>query len=163
MTQTIDFVESTLNAPQFQVTLDAQPAVVVVTWNVSAQRYYVNIYNRDGVLIVARALVESPPGTALAALTWDQSRLVATATLAQPWRRQVGQVVDYAVRGCNPVGYNGVQRSLVLNDTQFEFELPTNPGPISLLGWVYRDFDMLQGWAVQSTMTFRDRRFTVIP
>lgn len=45
---------------QFQASLDGNTYNVILTWNVYAQRYYVNIYDLTGVEILSRPLVASP-------------------------------------------------------------------------------------------------------
>ena len=162
MTQYFPFIPSDVAAPTFRPLLDGWTCTVVVTWNVAAQRYYINVYNYDGSLAVARALVESPPGLALVDLAWDANRNVVTATIAQEWRRPVGQIVQYTIQDCQPDALNGVFDCLVLNDTQFSYGLATYPGPVSVLGAVQRDLDMLKGW-FQSSMAFRDDTFIVRP
>lgn len=47
---------------QFNATLDGDVYACYVTWNLWAQRWYLNIYDTTGNLIVARALIASPPG-----------------------------------------------------------------------------------------------------
>ena len=55
------FKPSSLNPFQFQATLDGSIYTVVVTWNLFGQRYYISIYNLNGVLIVSLPMVSSPP------------------------------------------------------------------------------------------------------
>ena len=45
---------------QFNCTLDTQPYTVIVTWNTYSPRYYINIYNTAGNLIVTNPLTGSP-------------------------------------------------------------------------------------------------------
>lgn len=45
---------------QFQPTLDGITYTVLVTWNVTAQRYYLNLYGLDGARVATIALVGSP-------------------------------------------------------------------------------------------------------
>ncbi len=47
---------------QFQATLDDDVYIVVVTYNVTAQRPYINVYTQSNVLVTAPALVASPDG-----------------------------------------------------------------------------------------------------
>lgn len=46
---------------QFGATLDGQDYICNVTWNLWAQRWYLNIYTTQGVAVLARALIASPP------------------------------------------------------------------------------------------------------
>ena len=45
---------------QFNCTLDTQPYTVIVTWNTYSPRYFINIYNTAGNLIVTNPLTGSP-------------------------------------------------------------------------------------------------------
>lgn len=47
---------------QFTATLDAVQYNVAVTYNIAGQRYYINIYDQQGALIVCKPMVSSPPG-----------------------------------------------------------------------------------------------------
>jgi hypothetical protein len=61
MTTVTAFSPTPLGPFQFQATLDGVEHNVIVTWNTYAQRWYCNIYDQSGVLIVAIARVGSPP------------------------------------------------------------------------------------------------------
>jgi len=45
---------------QFNCTLDGQPYTVIVTWNSYSPRYYINIYNTAGNLVVTNPMTGSP-------------------------------------------------------------------------------------------------------
>lgn len=60
MTTVTPFVPSLLAPFQFQPTLDGQVYTVIVTWNLAGQRYYVNVYTLQGVLIASLPLIGSP-------------------------------------------------------------------------------------------------------
>jgi hypothetical protein len=45
---------------QFNCTLDGQPYTVIITWNYYSPRYYINIYDTAGNLIVSNPMVGSP-------------------------------------------------------------------------------------------------------
>lgn len=62
MTTFTNFAPSPQTPFQFQPTLDGQAYTVVVTWNLFGQRYYVNIYDLGGVLVVCLPLIGSPVG-----------------------------------------------------------------------------------------------------
>lgn len=62
MTTVTAFSPSPLGPFQFQPTLDGVEYNAIVTWNTYAQRWYVNVYDQSGTLIVAIARVGSPPG-----------------------------------------------------------------------------------------------------
>jgi hypothetical protein len=45
---------------QFNCTLDGQPYTAIITWNYYSPRYYINIYDTAGNLIVSNPMVGSP-------------------------------------------------------------------------------------------------------
>lgn len=47
---------------QFQPTLGKNAYNVLVTWNIFANRYYVNILTLQGALVYCMPLIASPPG-----------------------------------------------------------------------------------------------------
>lgn len=51
---------------QFDATLDGDTYQVLVTWNLSGQRWYINIHDQNRTLVLCRALVGSPAPRALA-------------------------------------------------------------------------------------------------
>lgn len=60
MTTYVNFTPSASAVFSFQATLDSSLYAVTVPWNLFGQRYYVNIYDTSGSLIVSRPLVGSP-------------------------------------------------------------------------------------------------------
>jgi hypothetical protein len=62
---TYAFSPSVTSVFTFQPTLDGQTYNCTVTWNLAGQRWYLNVYNLSGDLIVSRAMVgsdiNSPP------------------------------------------------------------------------------------------------------
>ena len=47
---------------QFNCVLDGNPHTVIVTWNNYTPRYYINVYDTAGQLIVISPLIGSPNG-----------------------------------------------------------------------------------------------------
>lgn len=60
MTTFVDFQPSQQAAFQFQPTLDSTVYSAVVTWNIFGRRYYFNLYDLSGVLVVSLPLIGSP-------------------------------------------------------------------------------------------------------
>jgi hypothetical protein len=69
MTTFIDFVPSTAAPFQFQATLDGTIYTVIVTWSLFGKRYYIQILTLQGIVIVYKAMVGSPPDYDIS-LTW---------------------------------------------------------------------------------------------
>lgn len=47
---------------QFQPTLDGNVYNCIVTWNLWGQRWYFNLYQLNGTLVLCAPVVASPPG-----------------------------------------------------------------------------------------------------
>lgn len=45
---------------QFQAIFDGQNYIVIVTWNLFGQRFYINIYDTSGNLILSMPVIGSP-------------------------------------------------------------------------------------------------------
>lgn len=61
MTRT-PFTPTTDAAFQFLATLDGSDYNVIITWNIYRADYYLNIFTKNGVVALSRALVSSPEG-----------------------------------------------------------------------------------------------------
>ena len=171
MTTVIPFIPSNIVAPTFQATLDGNNYRIVVTWNVSAQRYYVNIYDMGGVWIVTVPLVQSPPSRAVEAVSYDIIRRILTGQLVDSIYfpvpigsnlTQPGVIVDYTLENFDPPVLNAKWRCIQLNETTFSFSLPDDPGPINVVGSVSRYLNMVNG-LFQSTLIYRNGAFEVNP
>jgi hypothetical protein len=57
-----NFQPSSQAAFQFQAAFDGNWCTVICTWNLFGQRYYINIYDLSGALILCRAMTGSPIG-----------------------------------------------------------------------------------------------------
>ncbi len=62
MPTTTAFTPTSQSTFQFQATLDGAAYNVEITWNVTGQRWYVNVYGAADVLILSLPLIGSPPG-----------------------------------------------------------------------------------------------------
>jgi len=56
----VDFNPSLTSNFIFQPTLDGNVYTAIVNWNVFGQRYYLNLYDLSGNLVLCIALIESP-------------------------------------------------------------------------------------------------------
>jgi len=61
MTTIYPYTQSNSANFQFQPVLDGQVYNVILTWNIFGQRFYINIYDQSGNLIVCLPLIGSPP------------------------------------------------------------------------------------------------------
>ncbi|MBV8060464.1 MAG: hypothetical protein JO253_02920 [Alphaproteobacteria bacterium] len=60
MATIIPFNQSPTANFQFEATFDGKSYIVIVTWNLFGQRFYVNIYDTTGVLILSMPMIGSP-------------------------------------------------------------------------------------------------------
>lgn len=174
MTTVIPFLPSKLRAPRFMATFDGDNYNVVVTWNVSAQRYYVNVYALDGTWIVTVPLVQTPPARPVSSVTYNILRRVATVQLTDPSTWPVplskaglltppGTMIDYTLENFDPAVLNAKWRSLQVDTVTFSFPLADDPGQINILGSVSRMINMASGLFQTSTFIYRNGAFEVNP
>lgn len=174
MTTIIPFVPSNRIAPRFNATFDGNPYTVVMTWNISAQRYYINVYTVDGTWVVTVPLFQTPPARAVNLASWDPLQKLMTIEMLPPSEWPVplppggavikpGTIVDYTLQGFQPATYNGIFRSLQLDGITFTFPLATDPGPLVVVGNVNRMLNMVAGVFQNSTMIFRNGSFEIDP
>jgi hypothetical protein len=171
MTTIIPFIPSNIVVPTFIANLDGDDYRVTITWNISAQRYYVNIYAGDGTWIVTVPLVQTPPSRAIESVSYDILRRVMTVSLVSSIYFPVpigsnltapGTMVDYTLENFDPPVLNGLWRSLHIDDLTFSFPLPDDPGQVNIVGSVGRYINMVAG-IFNSTFIYRNGSFEVNP
>lgn len=65
MTTYVQFTPNPNTNLQFTATLDGQQYNVLVTWSLYARRWYLNVINLQGSLVLSKALVGSPPDSGI--------------------------------------------------------------------------------------------------
>ena len=68
MSVVVQFTPTPVAPFQFQTTLDGTLYTITITWNVyraGGFGWYLNIYEENGVLVLSRALIASPPDYAI--------------------------------------------------------------------------------------------------
>ena len=172
MTTIIPFTPSNLVAPKFRIPLDGNDYDLVITWNVSAQRYYINIYDISRRWIITTALVASPPARAVAATVYDPFLNAVVVDIVDPilWPTPLGgpitkpgTMIDYTMDNFQPGTYNGKYRCLHVNPTRFTFPMLTDPGPLVVLGRVNRLLNMIDTVFTTSTLVYRNHCFELNP
>lgn len=84
MTTFVDFVPSNTQPFQFQAILDGSPYTVIIKWNLFGQRYYAEVDDLNGNLILFLPMIGSPLG-------YDISLVDGYFTSTLVWRVQAGQ------------------------------------------------------------------------
>jgi len=172
MTTIIPFRPSNIAAPSFSCQLDGQTHKVVVTWNVSSQRYFINVYDSVGVWIITMPLISCPPARPvnsarydpfLNSVTVEMGSYVGWPTPYAGLATKPGTIIEYTLEGFQPLTYNGKFRSLHIQSLAFTFPMPTDPGPLVVLGRVSRMLNMVGPVFKNSVMIYRNGAFEISP
>jgi hypothetical protein len=147
----------------FSPTLDGQQYQAIVTWNLFAQRYYLNLYTLSNVLVVSLAITGSPNGVALQSLTWLNGKVLAVT--AAPHGLRLGRIVTLAVANVSPAAYNGTVQCLITGPSTFSYALTANPGQATSLGSAGYNLNLVGGYFTESALVYRApaRQFEVTP
>lgn len=174
MTTIIPFVPSNIRAPRISMTLDGQDCTVLITFNVSAQRYYINVYDNNNNWLLTVPLISSPPGRKIDTVVWDQFLGIVTVTLQNPelWpvplshegiATKPGTVIEYTLQGFQPDTYNGKFLGLHVNSTTFTIPMVNDPGHLVMMGSAHRFLNMVGSIFRTSTLIYRNGAFQVDP
>lgn len=174
MTSVFPFIPSNIQVPKFNAILDNTTYTITVTWNVSAQRYYINVYTTDGTWIITTPLVSCPPARAVNSVSWDSTRRVLTVEMVDPsfWPIPLssgglvtppGIMIDYTLEGFQPNTYNGLFRGLQVDEITFEVPMDVDPGNVVVMGNVNRLMNMVQSVFTTSSLVYRNGAFEVNP
>jgi len=164
MTTFTNFVPSLVAPFQFSATLDGNPYNVIVTWNLFGRRYYVNVYALDGTLVVSEAMVGSPTGISLSALSWANG--VATAKTAEPHGYKIGRVISLTISGTTPAAYSGLVEATITGPSTFTYALAANPGAaVAPFGTAAYNINLVGGYFATSSLVYRTQsnQFEVSP
>jgi len=131
--QLVLFTPSSTQVFTFQPIIGGQQYTATVTWNVFGQRYYLNLYDLAGQLILSTALVSSGPQLQ-ASLTWTAQ--VATATCTTAHNVPLGTLANAYVSQTDS-GFDGQQQMLATGAYTLTYALASNPNePVPLSGIV---------------------------
>lgn len=161
----INFVPTKNSPPfQFQATLDGEIYNVVITWNLSGQRFYFNVYDLSQNLILCRALVGSPAGFNVESLSWANGYV--TLTTVDPHGFNISDTVQLTVSDCAPAAYNGQFNCFVTGATTMEYPLSADPGDSTGLGLVACGINLVgSNYFTKSSLVFLQeaQQFVISP
>jgi hypothetical protein len=144
----VDFAPTALTPFQFQPSLlNGTQYIVTVPWNEFGQRYYINVTDLSGNLVVYRGLSATGP-TLAATLVWNEG--IATATMVLPHNVPLASVANVRISQSGS-GFDGVYQALSTDPMTLTYQLAVNPQealPIS--GKVNFDLDLLAGYGIGS-------------
>jgi hypothetical protein len=164
VTTVVPFIPSNIRAPSFHAILDGSDRNIVVTWNVAAQRYFINVYDMDGTWRVTTPIITSPPGENVTSFRFDPAAKSVTVVKATGLRRKPGTIMRYWFSGFQPAAINGLYpRCLVLDTLTFTYPAAADPGPVTVLGTVHRRLSMVAGIFLNSTLIYRNGAFEIDP
>lgn len=123
MTTLIDFVPSTAAIPTHTVTLDGASYTLTVTWNTFGERYFINLYDLSGNLIVSRPLIGSPPKQS-ASFAWSLGSAIVTCDA--PHGVPIGRLAQLTASDTS-TGFDGVYPMLATSSTTLSYPLNENP------------------------------------
>lgn len=160
MTVFLPFQPSAVAAPTFYVTMDGVYSLTV-KWNVSAQRYYYDLYDPAATWLVSQPLIELQPSVKIFSWTYLPDRKAMLFTGEDPKARSLGQMIDGTIEGVDPPVLNGPRRYMALSAAERIFPLAQDPGQISQLGSVNHYVNLVGGYVQGWTVVFRNNQFEV--
>lgn len=166
MTIFTDFTPTATKPFQFSPTLDGSSYTLVVTWGLAGQRWYVNLYNQTGGLVVYLPLIGSPSSVDIESMTWDPTTRLVTVTTAIPHKLWLGVPVTLTISQVLPTTFNGIFDLLPIGPQTMTYSQPTDPGgPSTTQGVIGRDINLVAGYFKTSTLVFREatKQFEVSP
>lgn len=123
MSTLVAFTPSTTAAFTFQPTLNGTQYNATITYNIFGQRYYLNLTDLAGNLVLCTALVSSGPRLQ-ATFTWTNG--VATVSTMANHNVPVGAVANVRISQTDTL-FDGGYRALATGPTTLTYALVTNP------------------------------------
>jgi hypothetical protein len=161
-----DFAPTATSPFQFAPTLDGNQYTVVVTWGLAGQRWYINLYDKTGALVVYLPLIASPDAMQTISMMWNVTAQLVTITTLVPHDVVIGSVVTLTVSRTSPAAYNGVFEMTSSSPSTLTYPQATDPGgSATIQGIVGRDINIVGGYFDTSTLVFREstQQFEVSP
>lgn len=126
MATTVPFTPSTTAAFTFQPIIAGVQYNAVVTWNLQGQRYYLNLYDTGGNLVLCTAVVSSGPRLGVT-LSWSDDGVtgIATAETNAPHNVPVGQLANVHISQTGTI-FDGTWQVLATGPSTFTYAL-ANP------------------------------------
>lgn len=149
--------------PSFSPTLDGNLYNCFLIWNLFGQRYYVNCFDQNSILIFSLPLIETSASIQISSLIWNPASLLVTVTTYNPHGYKIGSTIQLTISGCNPLGFNGEYDVLITDEDTFTFPLSINPGQMTIAGSASYLIDLAEGYFQTSSLIYRNGQFEVAP
>jgi hypothetical protein len=162
MTTYFPFTPSNRVAPQFFPTFDGQNYTIIVMWNISAQRYYLNCTDIQNNLVFMLPIIESNPALQIASMEYDDVNHWVILETFLPHNVETADLIKINIINCIPKTYNGYVNATILDDTHIQYMISPNPGVATTMGQVDLSINIIKGY-FDSTLVFRNKMFEVNP
>lgn len=129
---TFPFNPTPLQNVSFNPVLGGTTYVANITWNLFGQRWYLNLSDSNGNLIISTAVVSSQDQQGISSITWADN-LVTVETLA-PHNIPIGTKAELFLSGNAPTAYDGLYTVSITGPSSFTFPLETDPGLSTVQG-----------------------------
>jgi hypothetical protein len=157
---TLTFTPSATSVFQQQIVLDNQAYTLLINWSLFGCRYYVNLYDQTGTLVVCRPLIGSPLGYDLTSLV--SANNVVTVTTSEPHTYPPGSVITLAISGCTPDIYNGIYQCNILDNMTFSYPLVTTDTGATGFGQVNFFLSLTEGYFTSDMVYYPDSQQIII-
>ena len=156
----LPFKQTGSAAPNFYITMDGVYSMVV-KFNVSAQRFYFDLYDPAGTWLVSLPIVSSAPSVQIISWRYLPEQRAMLFVGAEPRFRTIGELIDGTLEGVDPPSLNGRRRYQALSPTERIFPVAQDPGQIVQLGSVNHYVNLIDGYVPGWNMIFRNNAFEV--
>lgn len=119
----VSFAPSVSGPFIFQPVIGGVNYNAVITWNLFGERFYLNLYDQGGNLLLCTAMVASGPRFS-ATFTWSAN--VATAVMQSPHNVPIGGLVQVRMSETDS-SFDGTVQALAINATTLTYALSGNP------------------------------------
>lgn len=129
---TYPFTPSPLLNQVFNPILGGNTYTATITWNVFGQRWYLNLTDAAGTVVITTAVVSSQNPQAISSLSWDDN--VVTVQTQNPHWLPLGWVGKLYLSGNVPSAYNGLVTATATGPATLTFALDDDPGQVTGTG-----------------------------
>jgi len=147
----------------FNPVLNGTTYSAIITWNVFGQRWYLNLSDSSGNLIISTAVVSSDDPYAIESISWLNN--VVTVTASNPHFLKLGTLVNLSLKGNSPDAYNGLFQCTVTGPNTFTYAMTSNPGQSVTAGYFGGIVDLCVGQFTPSALVFYNNssQFATLP
>ena len=149
---TYPFTPSPLQNASFNPTLGGQTYAATVTWNLFGQRWYLNLTDSNGVLVISTAVVSSQDPQGISSISWADN--VVTVETTAPHGLRVGSVAELYLSGNTPAAYDSLYQVDVTGPSEFTYPMTSDPGLNTVPGTFGSVIDLSAGLVSGAMLLF---------